>query len=246
MSGDITPQGHIPASNLITKDGKDVRVSTATYVLDEAGNYIAYVLNNLNGSDSIIYYGGGYTSINEVAAYLLAFGEVPPNNNYNKNTTGRKQSVAFWGEYGRCNTGEFYGNTGSYPYEPNLPNNDTLYYVETDFGTLGGYSNVSPSKTYEQKLYNDGKSIDRGAARFCFVSDPKVKSIDERFVFYTYNHYNDFQEFLNYYGGFGTRFGNESAGNVYCSNANDYNNFATNEITSYIASIFVDLKDINA
>ena len=244
ISGDITPQEHIPMTNVIKEENKDVRISTAIYVLDEKGNYIAYVINNLDGEDQIIYYGGGYTSLYEVAAYLLAFGEVPPNNNYNKNSKGRKESISVWKEYGRCNTGEFYGNTGKYPYEPNLPNNDKLYYVETDFGTLGGYSNVSPSTTYTQTIYNDGKTINRGAARFCFVADSKVKSIDERYVFYTYNHYNDFQEFLNYYGGFGTRFGNESAGNMYCANYNDYANYAKYKITNYVSSVIKSLNEL--
>ena len=45
---------------------------------------------------------------------------------------------------------------------------------------------------------------------------------NERYVFYTYNHYNDFQEYLNYDNGFSIRFGNESAGNQYCYNASDY------------------------
>lgn len=243
MSGDITPQGHIPPTGAVSLNNKDVRVSTATYVLDEKGNYLAYVINNLNGEDSIIYYGGGYTSINEVAAYLLAFGEVPVNNKFDKNSKGRKSSVEAWGEYGRCNMGEFYGNNSNYPYEPSLPKNDTLYYCETDFGTLGGYSNVSPSKTYVQTIYNNGKTINRGAARFCFIADRKIKSIDERHVFYTYNHYNDFQEYLNYLDGFGTRFGNESSGNQYCANANDYYN-SKYEITNYVEAVIKCISEL--
>jgi len=237
MSGDITPQSHLPESWVVKEDNIDVRCCTATYILDTAGNYIAYVINNIYGYDSIIYYGGAYTSLNEVAAYLLAFGEVPPNSNYDKGSSGRKQSVSVWGEFGRCNIGEFYGNTGNYPYEPDLPGNDYLYYVETDFGTVGGYSNVSPSKTYNQTIYNDGTKINRGAARFCFVSEGD-KNIDNRFVFYTYNHYNDFQEYLNYYNGFGTRFGNESAGNQYCSSSSDYYNYAKYDITQYEGCYF--------
>jgi hypothetical protein len=31
-------------------------------------------------------------------------------------------------------------------------------------------------------------------------------------VFYTYNHYNDFQEYLNYFGGWGKMFGNITGG----------------------------------
>ena len=75
---------------------------------------------------------------------------------------------------------------------------------------------------YTQNKYNTGKKITRGAARFCFVSYTSTKNIDNRYVFYTYNHYNDFQEYLNYINGFGVRFGNESAGNPYCSDADDF------------------------
>ena len=36
----------------------------------------------------------------------------------------------------------------------------------------------------------------------------------ELHVFYTYNHYEDFQEYLNYYGGWSDRFGFETGGSV--------------------------------
>jgi hypothetical protein len=36
-------------------------------------------------------------------------------------------------------------------------------------------------------------------------------------VFYTYNHYNDFQEYLNYYGGWGEMFGNVTGGGTLSS-----------------------------
>ena len=73
-----------------------------------------------------------------------------------------------------------------------------------------------------QRVYNNGDSISRGTCRFVFTSDPDVTKINERYVFYTYNHYNDFQEYLNYDNGFGIRFGNESAGNPYCSSGSSY------------------------
>ena len=37
-------------------------------------------------------------------------------------------------------------------------------------------------------------------------------------MFYTHNHYNDFREYLNYYGGWGEMFGNVTGGGVYSSN----------------------------
>ena len=42
------------------------------------------------------------------------------------------------------------------------------------------------------------------------------------YVFYTHNHYNDFREYLNYYGGWGEMFGNVTGGGTYSSKT-DYN-----------------------
>ena len=41
-------------------------------------------------------------------------------------------------------------------------------------------------------------------------------------MFYTCNHYNDFREYLNYYGGWGEIFGNETGGGT-LSSKTDYN-----------------------
>ena len=43
---------------------------------------------------------------------------------------------------------------------------------------------------------------------------------DEVYVFYTHNHYNDFREYLNYYGGWGEIFGNETGGGEFSSETN--------------------------
>ena len=39
-------------------------------------------------------------------------------------------------------------------------------------------------------------------------------------MFYTYNHYNDFQEYLNYEGGWGQMFGNITGGGTISSKYN--------------------------
>lgn len=150
----------------------------------------------------------------------------------------KKQAISTWGEYGRINNTTFSGDTSKYPYEPELPTIKINTFHETDFGTTGNYS----TGTYEQTIYNDGSYITRGAARMVFTCDSDVKRIDDRYVFYTYNHYNDFQEYLNYHNGWGLRFGNESAGNAYCYNSSDY--YSTNEypVTKYpttVTDIFV-------
>ena len=226
MSGDITEQYYKPTEGKLTENGKAIKLSTATYILNTDGSYLAYIPNTFDDDNYIIFYGGGYTSLNEVAAYLLAFGEVPKNTISAKGSSGQKDAISKWGEYGRVNDSVFSGDTSKYPYEPELPKilgANKITYHEMDFGTTGGYKNSNSNGTsYTQKLYNNGSKIDRGAARMVFVCDSRIKSIDERHVFYTYNHYNDFQEYLNYHNGWGYRFGNESAGNEYCGNSSDY------------------------
>ena len=222
MSGDITDQNYLPVEGKLMEEDKAIKYTDATYVLDADGKYLAYVPNVIDGDNYIIFYGAAYTSLNEVAAYLLAFGSVPANQIKNKSKTGQNQAISNWGKYGRVNDNEFYGGS-SYKYEPDIPTNDRYLIHEIDFGTTGDYY----TGTRYQSLYNNGSSITRGAARFVYTADSSVKSINERYVFYTYNHYNDFQEYLNYHNGWGIRFGNESAGNRYCSGKNDYDSSFT-------------------
>ena len=47
-----------------------------------------------------------------------------------------------------------------------------------------------------------------------------VYEFGEHHLFYTYNHYNDFQEYLNYYGGWGEMFGNITGGGTLSSKTN--------------------------
>jgi len=211
MSGSIeeTATSYLPVNT--NKFGNNVKISDGIYTYRSDNSYESFKINN---SDIIIYYGGAYITVEEVAAYIQAFGEVPPNNNYDKGSSGKRDSLDKWGRYGRVNIGKFSGDTTRYPTEPLLPELDTKAYIETDIGSLGGFEcggTVSP-------YYNNG-FISRGVCRIVFTSkyrnNQKITDISERHVFYTYNHYNDFQEYLNYYQGWGTRFGNESAGNAY-------------------------------
>lgn len=245
MSGDISEQYYMPTEGKIEKDGKAVRITTATYILDTKGAYLAYIPNVIDGDNFIIFYGGAYTSLNEVAAYLLAFGEVPVNQISNKGSKGQSQAISLWGKFGRVNDSNFSGDTSKYPYEPELPKIKTLNYKEMDFGTTGGYTNSNSLGTiYRQTLYNNGSKISRGAARFVYVNDSSVTRIDDRYVFYTYNHYNDFQEYLNYYNGWGTRFGNQSAGNEYCGDSSDFYSLNCDRPTAYPLTLLQKYSDI--
>lgn len=227
---------HLPPSNesLPQENGKYIRVSDANYEYNEDGSFKSYLINRLDGTYKRIYYGGAYVTLDEVAAYLLAFGEVPPNNHY---STGKKaQSVTDWRVNGRVNYGYFSGN-GKYPYEPKLPNASTNYYIETDFGAEAFDFDQGNGKVEKVKVYNDGNYIVRGVCRFVFTSIAKEKDISKRHVFYTYNHYNDFQEYLNYEGGFGKRFGGMSGGNSYQGTAYP--------ITQYEEITFKSLSEVS-
>ena len=93
--------------------------------------------------------------------------------------------------------------------------------------------------------YNNGRDIERGAARIVYTRYDKNKNnitdINEKYVFYTYNHYNDFQEYLNYEGGWGEMFGNITGGGT-LSSKYDYNPTPYVEV---VRSEFVNNQSLN-
>lgn len=222
MSGDISKQDQAPtlAHYQPMEDGKHVRNTSSIYSSDGLTYYIVDGYGNIVNE---IYKGGGYVTLEEVAAYVLAFGDVPAN--YLAKKSG-KPSSNIWREYLRLNHSAFSGDTSKYPYEPVLPRisgcGGDLYYYEIDLGTTG--TDCDPD--YEITDYNNGKTITRGAARIVYTRYDKNKNniidINEKYVFYTYNHYNDFQEYLNYEGGWGEMFGNITGGGS-LSSKYDYN-----------------------
>ncbi len=221
ISGSITVPDQAPvlASYQPTRGGVLVRNSQA-YYLDED----TYVVVNAKGEEMLrIFRDGGYITLEEVAAYVYAFGDVPANY-----VSGKKADPAqsIWGQYLRVNHSKFSGDTRKYPYEPALPNisgcGGNFQYFELDIGTTG--TDCDPG--YIVYPYNDGFRITRGAARIVYarydVNGNRLLEPEERFVFYTYNHYNDFQEYLNYFGGWGKMFGNVTGGGT-LSSKSDYN-----------------------
>ena len=148
-----------------------------------------------------------------------------------------KPNSSIWGEYLRVNHSYFLGDTNKYPYEPELPDisgcGGKLQYYEMDIGTTG-----TTTPGYPPEPYIEGNTINRGAARIvyarCDLNNNGKYETNELYVFYTHNHYNDFREYLNYYGGWGEMFGNVTGGGEYSSkyNANpspyvqtEYNDF---------------------
>ena len=201
-------------------------MSNGMYVRNEGSFYEdngnTYVVTDGYGNPVLrIYKGGGYITLEEVAAYMYAFGgsadNMPANYSANKKA---KPATSIWGEYLRNNHSNFSGNTSKYPYEPELPNingcGGRLQYFEMDIGTTG---TKTPGQT--SGAYNNGNSIVRGAARLVYArqdlnGNGKYEK-GEVFVFYTHNHYNDFTEYLNYFGGWGQTFGNITGGGTFDS-----------------------------
>ena len=221
MSGSITVPDQAPtiAQNRPTEGGKYVLNTDMIYI--DGG--MTYVVVDSTGDEFMrIYYGGAYITLEEVAAYLYAFGDIPPNYSSKKTPTNAMWST--WGEYLRANHSNFSGDTSKYPYEPKLPNitgcGGSLQYKELDIGTTG----TTAGEGYAVKIYNDGSKITRGAARIVYGKQDLNKNgqydAGELYLFYTYNHYNDFQEYLNYYGGWGEMFGNITGGGTLSSKTN--------------------------
>lgn len=214
MSGTLTVPDQAPTVSKYQpkRDGMLIRNSEARY--EDNGN--TYVIVDAYGREVMeIYRGAGYVTLEEVAAYVFAFGNVPANYMAGKNAS---PTNSLWAEHLRLNHSKFSGNTTKYPYEPELPDisgcGGDLQYYEIDIGTTG--TDCDPG--YLARIYNDGGRITRGAARIVYARfDKNGDSIidpNEKYVFYTYNHYNDFQEYLNYYGGWGEIFGNITGGGV--------------------------------
>lgn len=234
ISGSVTVPDQAPVISEYQPeiDGMLIR-NNEPYYIDEN----TYVIVDAYGQEVIrIYRGGGYITLEEVAAYVYAFGDVPANYVSGKKTD---PNSSIWGEYLRLNHSAFSGNTSKYPYEPVLPNisgcGGELYYYEIDIGTTG--TDCDPK--YIAALYNNGESIIRGAARIVYTRYDKNRNEiiepNEKFVFYTYNHYNDFQEYLNYFGGWGEMFGNITGGGQ-ISSKTQYNP------TPYVPVIMASLR----
>ena len=155
MSGSIEDQKQRPtiAENQ-PKDG-DKYVANSKDGTSKDG--LSYDIVDTSGKVvNTIYKGGAYVILEEVAAYLYAFGEIPANYVTNKST---KPTESPWGKYLRLNHSYFTCDTTKYKYEPDLPDTSSKRYYEIDVGTTGSFE-YSTARVGE---YNNGKSITRGA-----------------------------------------------------------------------------------
>jgi hypothetical protein len=223
LSGSLEVPGQYvqEADDRPMEGGKYVR-NTDSYYVDGGNTYV--VVDSTGREVMRIYRGGGYITLEEVAAYMYAFGGA--DGSFPANYTSKKKATpaqSIWGEYLRVNHSHFLGNTNKYPYEPELPNisgcGGDLKYYEMDIGTTG-----TATPGYAAKPYVHNGSITRGAARLVYarqdLNGNGTYEQGEIYVFYTHNHYNDFREYLNYYGGWGEMFGNITGGGEYSSKTN--------------------------
>ena len=227
MSGSLEVPGQYAtiSSYQPTDDRGTLAHNTDAIYLDDGNTYV--VVDAYGYEMMRIYKGAAYITLEEVAAYMYAFGgsvrNIPANYVSSKPT---KVNDNPWGIYLRGNHSNFSGSTSKYPYEPELPDitgcGGDLTYYEMDIGTTG----TDTGNGYEVAPYNNGTKITRGAARLVYTRMDKngngTYENDEIYVFYTCNHYNDFREYLNYYGGWGEIFGNETGGGT-LSSKTDYN-----------------------
>lgn len=218
MSGSIEPQLQRPtiAENQPMEDEKYVFNSKSGLRSD--GN--VYDIVNKNGKVvNRIFKGGAYVTLEEVAAYLYAFGDIPVNYTSAKKV---KPSSSPWGKYLRVNHSYFSCDTDRYKYEPVLPDLNEKKYYEIDIGTTGSFEYSTTSNKGE---YNNGNYIIRGASRIVYtryIGNNLIERPEDRKVFYTFNHYNDFQEYLNYENGWGKWFGNIAGGGQMDNNTGIY------------------------
>ena len=237
MSGSIETPNQVPTLAAYQPKNGNKFIRNSEMLFDESKK--EYTVVDGYGNEAFkVYRDGAYITLEEVAAFVYAFGTYPANYTTFKDT---EPEDSVWGEFLRLNHTSFSGSTSKYPYEPELPNisgcGGKLSYFEMDIGTTG--TDCDPS--YPIKIYNNGYSITRGAARIVYgktdLDKDGVYEFGEHHVFYTYNHYNDFQEYLNYQGGWGEMFGNITGGGVLSSKSNynptDYVQVSLQPLISY-------------
>lgn len=238
QSGSNKKTDYIPSSatsNPQNEQGIYYRVSTMNY----GNNGNSFRINTLDGTEGpVIYKDAAYTNIEDVAAYVVAFGDVPPNMQYLKNQGS--SAINNWGTNGRVNY-TYYSNdnsTGNYMYETKGYTHSQYFskssssdeywyhYFESDVGATLYNDEPYQRTAYSNSLrtYNDGEQITRGALRFVWTKgwtssehgkyiSGAIEESYERNIYYTTSHYNDFQQYLNYYGGWAGRVGNTEIGN---------------------------------
>lgn len=128
-------------------EGEQYIRNLSTWYEDEGNTYV--VVDGFGREMLRLYKGAAYITLEEVAAYMFAFGgsneTLPANYTSSKKT---KPANSPWGEYLRVNHSYFSGDTSRFPYEPELPDitgcGGSLQYYEMDIGTTGTVTPATP------------------------------------------------------------------------------------------------------
>lgn len=165
-------------NNAFQGDVSDIPYSDAEKLEDtEPRYYDGTYYVRVPNSDTILYEGQSYTSADDVAAYLQFFDELP----VNYVTEDRRDEIASYNDLALVN-GTFQNREGYLPYG----------YDYTEIDLRSGYS-----------FYVGG--VSRGTDRIVYGTNPRTGDVEV--VFATYDHYDNFSEYLGYEGGWSESFG---------------------------------------
>lgn len=172
---------------------------------------VSYVYAPENGSSSFkivgaLYEDTYYVEPGEVCHYYEAFGHFPLNyvmydagednltDGALSQSKAASKAVADYGEYGRLYTA--YCRSSGYANDLPKFNGSSYYEIDIDDGS---------------GRYNDGEDISRGGGRIVIPVGGIVGYSSEIASFVTYDHYNTFREYANYFGGWGQNFNGEGS-----------------------------------
>ena len=117
MSGELTTPDQAPTLAPSQPKSNGAFVRNSTMLFDESGK--EYTVVDCYGNEAFtVYRNGAYITLEEVAAFVYAFGTYPANYTTSKDTD---PDNSIWGEYLRLNHTSFSGSTTKYP-SPRLSN----------------------------------------------------------------------------------------------------------------------------
>jgi len=179
-SSSSTTQGIRPVED---KDDDSRLITTKTLVKLAVPEYVGEVYGIPN-SDVVITKGEVYTELNDVAAYIIAFKELPVNYFYKSN---KSTCSAKYGSSCRLVGSKQYSNDPYSSHKSPILTDGASEYHECDLASYDGEYSINSRGSY-RLVY----SLDEG----------------KEIVYFTDCHYENFSEYYNYYNGFGPWWGN--------------------------------------
>lgn len=165
------------------KDDGSRLITTKTLVKLAVPEYVGEVYGIPN-SDVVLVKGEVYTELNDVAAYIIAFKELPVNYFYKSD---KSTCSAKYGSSCRLVGSKQYSNDPYSSHTSPILTDGASEYHECDLASYDGEYSTSSRGSY-RLVY----SLDEG----------------KEIVYFTDCHYENFSEYYNYYNGFGPWWGN--------------------------------------